>query len=70
MKNIPISAAKELSEKYNLDQVVIIARRIDTDKTAGREFVTTYGKDRANCTVAATIGAFITDKIMKWEKSK
>jgi hypothetical protein len=67
MNSIPISAAAELSKKYNLDQVVIIARR---PGLGGREFVTTYGKDKVNCAVAATIGKFISAEIMKWEKSK
>jgi hypothetical protein len=69
MNNIPISAAKALADKYNLDQVVIIARRVG-EPGVGREFVTTYGKDLTNCKLAGTIGAFIKDKIMKWEASK
>lgn len=63
MKPIPISAAKQIAEEYDYDQVVIIARRVDQG-----EHVTTYGKDKANCDVAARIGDFLKYKVMGWVK--
>ena len=64
-KRIPICAAAEISKKYNYDQVVIIARKTGDN---GMEHVTTYGKNKEHCAVAAKIGDFIKYKIMKWEK--
>ena len=64
MKPIPISAAKRIADSYGYNQVVIIARAVGEN---GGEHVTTYGTDKANCSVAARIGDFIKFKIMKWE---
>lgn len=63
MKPIPISAAKEIAEKYGYHQIVIIGRTVDVG-----EHVTTYGKDKANCDVAARIGDFLKFKVMGWVK--
>ena len=63
MKRIPIAAAQRISEQYGYDQVIIIARKVGE---GGGEHVTTYGRDKANCAVAARIGEFITHKIMGW----
>jgi hypothetical protein len=61
---IPISAGKEIADKFGYDQVVIIARKCGE---SGLEHVTTYGVNKAHCDVAAKIGNFIKFKIMKWE---
>ncbi|MGZ6725293.1 MAG: hypothetical protein ACXVHK_30630, partial [Solirubrobacteraceae bacterium] len=61
MKPIPISAASKIAKQYGYDQVVIIARAVDHG-----EHVTTYGKDKANCDVAARIGNFLKFKVMGW----
>ena len=63
MEDIPISAAKYIAEKYDYDQVVIIARKIGDD---GGEHVTTYGKDKENCSVATRIGKFLKREVMFW----
>ncbi len=63
MKRIPIAAAQRVAEQYDYDQVVIIARKVGD---GGGEHVTTYGRDKANCEVAAHIGDFIKHKIMGW----
>ena len=63
MKPIPISAAKKIAQAYGYDQIVIVARAIGQG-----EHVTTYGKDRANCDVAAQVGDFLKYKIMGWAK--
>jgi len=65
MIKIPISAAKQIAEKYGYDQVVVIARAVGEG-----EHVTTYGKDKANCKVAAQIGDFLKFKVMGWLEAK
>ena len=67
MKPIPVSTAKEIADKYEYDQVIIIAREMSTPEKGGGELCTTYGRNPENCTVAAKIGDFIKFKIMKWE---
>lgn len=62
---IPIPAAEHIAKTYNYDQVIIIARKVDD-----HEHVTTYGKDKANCDVAARIGDFLKYKVMKWVKDE
>lgn len=61
MKPIPISAAKQIAEKYGYDQVIVIARAVGEG-----EHCTTYGKDKANCDVAAQCGDFLKFKVMGW----
>lgn len=61
MKRIPISAAQAIADTYGYDQVIIIARHVGHG-----EHVTTYGRDKANCDVAARIGEFLKYKIMGW----
>lgn len=63
MADIPIAAAKRIAEEYDYDQVIIIARKVDRN-----EHVTTYGKDKANCNVAAKVGDFLKYKVMGWDK--
>lgn len=60
---IPVKEAKKIADKYGYDQVVIIARYTGDD---GVEHVTTYGRNKAHCEVAAKIGDFLKHKIMKW----
>jgi hypothetical protein len=64
MKAIPVEAAKRIADAYRYDQVIIVARKIGE---GGGEHVTTYGKDKANCSVAAQIGDFLKYKIMGWK---
>jgi hypothetical protein len=65
MKPIPISAAKRIAEAYGYDQVVIIARKVNEG-----EHCTTYGVDRANCSVAAQIGDYLKFKVMGWAAAR
>lgn len=65
MKPIPISAGKEIAEKYDYDQVVIIARKIGEN---GGEHVTTYGVNKVHCDIAARIGDFLKYKVMGWKR--
>ncbi len=67
MKPIPISAAKEIAKKYGYDQVVVIARKVGE---SGGEHVTTYGKDKVHCKIAADIGNFLKHKVMGWIKKE
>jgi hypothetical protein len=61
MKPIPISAAGAIAVKYGYDQVIVIARKVGEG-----EHVTTYGRDKLHCEVAARIGDFLKFKIMGW----
>ena len=65
---IPISAAKQIADLYGYDQVIIVARKVDTYDQPGGEHVTTYGVDKANCDVAAHVGDFLKYKVMNWSK--
>lgn len=55
MKKIPIKAAKEVSQKYNQDQVILVT----FDKTDGLTHVVTYGKTLKDCEEAAIGGNLI-----------
>lgn len=66
MLEIPVSAAKDIADRYGYDQVVIIARRVGEEPAPHCEHVTTYGRDKAHCGVAARVGNFIKHKIMGW----
>lgn len=67
MKSIPVSAAEKIAKAYGYDQVIIVARKVSyTDVGPGGESVTTYGRDKAHCDVAARIGNFLKFKIMNW----
>lgn len=63
---IPVSAAKDIADRYGYDQVVIIARRVGDEPEPHGEHVTTYARDKAHCGVAARVGNFIKHKIMGW----
>ena len=63
MKEIPISAAKNVAEKYGYDQIIIIGRKVGEG-----EHVTTYGVDKANCAAAAMAGDFLKYDVMKWPR--
>ena len=52
-----------IAKNFGYDQVIIIARKVGED---GIEHVTTYGKDRQKCDVAACIGEFLKFKVMGW----
>lgn len=64
---IPVHAARAIAEQYGYDQVIIVARKVDPD---GGEHVTTYGRDKAHCDVAARCGDFLKYKIMGWHKEQ
>lgn len=75
LKPIPIKAGREIAERYGYDQIVIIARKVDQpagagetakDAVQGGEHVTTYGRDKAHCAVAAGMGNFFKHKLMGW----
>lgn len=67
MLEIPISAAKTIADQFGYDQVVIVARRVGDEPDPHGEHVTTYGRDKAHCGVAARIGNFFKHKLMGWE---
>ena len=63
MKRIPIAAAKRLADEYGYDQVLIYARHVGD---GGGEHMTTYGKTKAHCSVAAHMAA-VLQKFMGWK---
>ena len=63
MEPIPTKAAKDIAHQYGYDQVIIIARKAGP---GGVEHVTTYGKDKTHCAIAARIGDFLKFKVMGW----
>lgn len=66
MFEIPIAAARRIAEDYGYDQVVIYARRCyDSPKPHGAH-MTTYGRTKAHCDVAASMGATL-QRFMGWE---
>jgi len=67
---IPISAAREIADKYGYDQVIVIARRVGEAPEPHGEHVTTYGIDAAHCKVAADCGNFIKLRIMQWPQEQ
>lgn len=66
MLPIPVSAAEKVAKQYGYDQVVIIARRVGEEPDPHGEHVTTYGVNKAHCSVAARIGNFLKHKVMGW----
>ncbi|APY14336.1 hypothetical protein GJU94_14080 [Brucella sp. 10RB9214] len=65
MKPIPIAAAKSIASEYGYDQVVIFARRCHDSPLPHGEHMTTYGKTREHCDVAARMGDALK-KFMGW----
>lgn len=68
MKPIPIEAARQIAEAYGYDQVVIYARKVGEDPAPHGEHMTTYGRDRQHCAVAARIGQTL-QRFMGWNAS-
>ncbi|PZP69516.1 MAG: hypothetical protein DI604_17925 [Delftia acidovorans] len=56
MQEIPISAARRVAEDFGYDQVVIYARRCHDSPEPHGEHMTTYGRTREHCGVAARMG--------------
>lgn len=66
LKEIPISKAKEIAEEFGYDQVIIYGRVCHDSPEPHGEHMTTYGKNKEHCDVAARIGDFLKYKIMGW----
>ena len=60
-KRIPISAAKEISKKFDFPEVVIFAY----DPVSGTQHVTTYGRNIEQCKDAARAGNYLK-KTLGW----
>lgn len=67
MKPIPISAGREIAERYGYDQVIVIARKVGD---GGGEHCTTYGVNKEHCDVAARCGDFLKFKVMGWHEEE
>lgn len=66
MESIPVVAAQHIAEKYDYDQVIIIARKVGV---GGGEHCTTYGRNKSHCDVAARCGDFLKFKVMGWHRN-
>lgn len=66
MRNIPVSVAERVAKKHGYDQVIIIARKVDTDEKKGGEHMTTYGINKTHCDIIAKAGKFLQEKVMQW----
>lgn len=66
MVRIPISAARDVADRYGYDQVVIFARRCHDSPEPHGEHLTTYGRTREHCDVAARTGD-VLKKFMGWK---
>lgn len=66
MKSIPVSAAKEIAQRFGYDQVVVYARRVGDAPDPFGEHMTTYGIDKVHCDVAARIGSRLQTELMGW----
>lgn len=64
-KDIPINAAKEISDEYNYPEVVIFAYDPDTNM----QHVTTYGKSKDQCIDAARAGNYLK-RALGWPESE
>ena len=62
---IPISAAKEIADKYGFDQIIIIGRKVDVC-----EHVTTYGTNPVHCAIAAQAGDYLRYTVMGWPREE
>lgn len=52
---IPISSAKRIALDYGYDQVLILG----VDRTARKNHITTYGKDKWHCDDVAAAGVLV-----------
>lgn len=67
MKPIPISAAKRIAKDYGYDQVVVYARKVGEGPGTG-EHLTTYGVNKAHCSVAARMGNHLKYNVFGWPR--
>lgn len=65
---IPIEEAKRIADRFGYDQVIIYARRVGEDDEPHGEHVTTYGVDKAHCSVAARIGDHLKFQVFGWPR--
>lgn len=65
-REIPISVAKEIAATYGYDQVVIYARRCHDGPEPHGEHMTTYGRTKEHCAVAARMGDTLKN-FMGWD---
>lgn len=67
-EKIPIMAARRIAEEYGYDQVLIMARKVDSKPGAadGEEWMTTYGVDRDHCDAVARIRYWLEGQMKIW----
>jgi hypothetical protein len=62
---IPVDELEALAKKYNLDQLILVGRKIGEN---GRECCTAYGANAEHTAVANDIASFLKYKVMGWKK--
>lgn len=65
MPEISPTDLKEFADKYDLDQLVIVGRKVGDN---GKDICTSYGKDREHAAVANEIADYLKYKVMGWKK--
>ncbi len=66
MKPIPISAAEKIAKQYGYDQVIILGRVVTVSDNPGGEHMTTYGRNRVHCRIAARAGKYLQQHVLGW----
>lgn len=61
-KRIPIKAAKDIADKYNQNEVILVT----FDAMTGLTHVVTYGKTLFDCQSAAVGGNRLKREFLKW----
>jgi len=69
LQPIPIAEAQRVADKYGYDQVVIYGRRCHDSEPPHGEHLTTFGRNKQHCEVAARIGDTLK-RIMGWQSNK
>lgn len=62
--SVPVSAAKEIAEKFEKQEVIVLS----VDRIHEKVHITTYGKTPKNCENAAATGDFMRE-VFELEKS-
>lgn len=63
---IPIDIAEEIANLFDLEQIVILARRTG-EAGSGVEHLMTWGQSDEHSAAADQIGQFVRTKVMDWE---
>lgn len=65
MSEISSIDLQEFADKYDLDQLIIVGRKVGDN---GKEICTSFGRTKDNSEVANDIANFMKYKVMGWKK--